>query len=322
VPTLEHLIVQNGQQQSGAAIQRFTRSRDLPGYLQTFLIASKVNGLSPVTLKGYEYMIGKFVSFCLGMGLSDPVKVTADDVRLFMLKLQETNNSQSVHDYYRPLKRYFNWLVEEDVLKISPMLKIRPPKVEKKVIVPFKPEHLRTLLKLCDPATFCGLRNRAMIMIFLDTGIRKKELWSMKVEDIDFDRGVIKVHGKGAKERVVGIVQNTQKALLQYLLSRKDTHPCVWVTEERNPLTYEGLSMIFKRLAHFAGFTDVRCSPHTFRHTAATMSLDNGAGEFQVQAMLGHSTLTMTRRYVATLNSEKAAEAHKRFSPVEKLKLE
>ena len=322
MPTLEHLIVQNGQQQSGAAIQRFTRSRDLPGYLQTFLIASKVNGLSPVTLKGYEYMIGKFVSFCLGMGLSDPGEVMADDVRLFMLKLQETNNSQSVHDYYRPLKRYVNWLVEEDVLKISPMLKIRPPKVEKKVIVPFKPEHLRTLLKLCDPATFCGLRNRAMIMIFLDTGIRKKELWSMKVEDIDFDRGVIKVHGKGAKERVVGVVQNTQKALLQYLLSRKDTHLCVWVTEERKPLTYEGLSMIFKRLAHFAGFTDVRCSPHTFRHTAATMSLDNGAGEFQVQAMLGHSTLTMTRRYVATLNSEKAAEAHKRFSPVEKLKLE
>ena len=201
------------------------------------------------------------------------------------------------------------------------MLKIRPPKVERKMIVPFTAEHLRKLIKLCDLDTFCGLRNRAMIMVFLDTGIRKKEMWLMKVEDVDFDRGVIKVHGKGAKERVVGIVQPTQKVILQYLLSREDTHPCMWVNEEREPLTYHGITMIFKVLARRAGFKDVRCSPHTFRHTAATMSLDNGAGEFQVQAMLGHSTLTMTRRYVATLNSEKAAEAHKRFSPVEHLKL-
>lgn len=176
-----------------------TRSRDLPGYLQAFLIASKVNGLSPVTIKGYEYMIGKFINFCLELGLNNPSEITADDVRLFLLKLQETNKPQSVHDYYRTIKRYFNWLVEEEILKVSPMLKIRPPKVEKKVVVPFSPEHIKMLLRLCDSTTFCGLRNRAMIFVFLDTGIRKKELWTMKVEDIDFDRGIIKVHGKGSK---------------------------------------------------------------------------------------------------------------------------
>ena len=102
MPGQQHLIAQNGQQQSGAAIQRITRSRDLPGYLQAFLIASKVNGLSPVTLKGYEYMIGKFISFSLKLGLTKPADITVDDVRLFMLKLQETNSPQSVHDYYRP----------------------------------------------------------------------------------------------------------------------------------------------------------------------------------------------------------------------------
>jgi integrase/recombinase XerC len=320
-PAQQHLTAQGNQQQSRTAIQRITNSHDLSSYLQAFLIASKVNGLSPVTLKGYEYMIGKFVFFCFDLGLSDPKEVTADDVRLFMLKLQETNSSQSIHDYYRTIKRFFNWLIEEELLKVSPMSKIKSPKVEKKVIVPFTPEHLRSLFKLCDPTTFSGLRNRAMIIILLDTGIRKIELCNMSIDDLDFDRGIIKIHGKGAKERIVAMEQRTQKALLQYLLSRRDTHPCVWVTEEQKPLTYHGLSMIFKVLARRAGFKDVRCSPHTFRHTAATMSLDNGAGEFEVQAMLGHSTLTMTRRYVATLNSEKAAKAHKRFSPVEHLKL-
>jgi integrase/recombinase XerC len=322
IPALTRLTGQNGSPRNGAAIQRITRSRDLPGSLQAFLIASKVNGLSPKTLKGYEYLIGKFVSFCLELGLTNPAEVTVDDVRLFILKLQERNNSQSLHDYYRTIKRFFNWLIEEGVLQINPTAKIHPPRVEQKVIVTFKPEHIRIMLKLCDPTTFCGLRNRAMVFTFIDTGVRLKEMWSMRVDDIDFDRGVIKVHGKGAKERVVGIVQNTQKALLRYLLSRDDTHPCVWVTEERKPLAYEGLAQVFKTLKERAHFNDVRCSPHTFRHTFATMALDNGAGEFEVQALLGHNKLDMTRRYTASLNSAKAVLRHKRFSPVEHLKLE
>jgi len=214
-------------------------------------------------------------------------------------------------------------MVEEEILKVSPMLRIKPPRIEKKVIVPFKPEHLKKLLELCcnGPSVFCRLRNRALVLIFLDTGIRLKEMSQIAIDDVDFDRGMIKIHGKGAKERFVAIEQRTQKALLQYLLTRNDEYPCVWVSEERLPLTRGGIAMVFRVLKQLANFKDVRCSPHTFRHTSATMCLEGGAGEFQVQAMLGHSTLTMTRRYVATLNSEKAAEAHKRFSPVERLKL-
>ena len=131
----------------------------------------------------------------------------------------------------------------------------------------------------------------------------------MQIEDIDFDRGIIRVMGKGARERVVAIQPRTQKALLRYLLVRHDGHRCVWVSEEREPLTEWGIAIMIQKLGKRAGLKNVRCSPHTFRHTAATMSLDNGAGEFEVQAMLGHSTLAMTRRYVATLNSEKAIAA-------------
>ena len=134
-------------------------------------------------------------------------------------------------------------------MNVSPMVKIKLPKIEEKVIVPFTPEHIRVLLRLCKTTTFCGLRNRAMIMVLLDTGIRKKELCCMRVEDLDFDRGIIKVHGKGARERIVGIVTATQKTLLQYLLSRNDNHPCVWVTEERRPLTYDGISVTFRNIA-------------------------------------------------------------------------
>ena len=71
------------------------------------------------------------------------------------------------------------------------MVKIRPPKVEHKVIIPFRPEQLKTLLKFCDPNTFCGLRNRALILTFVDTGMRLEEMWKMSIEDLDLERGII-----------------------------------------------------------------------------------------------------------------------------------
>jgi len=304
-------------------VERIAGARGLKGYLKTFLLTCKVNELSPHTIDDYNYKIGVFISNCISLGVDDPTQVTPDDIRQFILYLQERNNSSaSVHGYYKCVKRFFNWLVEEDVLESSPMAKIRPPKVEQKIILPYQPDHLKTLLHLYDTNTFCGLRNRAMVLVFLDTGVRLKEMWSMKVEDLNLERGVIKVKGKGAKERVVSIGVGAQKLMLRYLLSRDDTYPCVWVTEERRPLSYEGIAMIFKRLAARAQLNNVRCSPHTFRHTFATMCITYGASEFEVQSLLGHSTLTMTRRYVATLKSEQAVIAHKKFSPVDNLKLE
>jgi site-specific recombinase XerD len=102
-------------------------------------------------------MIGKFVSFCLELGITKPADVTVDDVRLFILRLQDRNTSVSIYDYYKRVKRFFNWSVEEDILRVSPMEKIRPPEVEQEIIVPFKPEHIRFMLKLCDSATFSSL---------------------------------------------------------------------------------------------------------------------------------------------------------------------
>jgi integrase/recombinase XerC/integrase/recombinase XerD len=175
------------------------------------------------------------------------------------------------------------------------------------------------MLLLYDENTFIGARNRAIILTLLDTGLRLSELANIQLNDIDFDREIIKVMGKGAKERVVGLGVKTQKALLHYLLMRKDNYPCLWLTEERKPFRAEGIQIMIRRLGKRAGITSVRVSPHTFRHTFGTQLLQNGLGEFAVQSLLGHSTLTMTRRYVATLNSEQAVQGYRKFSPVDNL---
>jgi integrase/recombinase XerC/integrase/recombinase XerD len=297
------------------------RRGDLTAYLQAFLLTGKVDGLSPATLSDYRQKMGAFISFCSSLGVKDPKRLTASDVRMFLAKLRETVSPVSVADYYRCAKRFLNWMVEERVLKSNPMDVIRSPKVPKKIIVPFTTEHIKRLLLLCDDRKFLGARNRAIILMFLDTGLRLSELTNIQIKDVDFDRETIKVMGKGAKERVVRIGRMAQKALLRYLLMRQDALLCLWVSEEHKPLDHRGVQVMIRRLGKRAGIEGARCSPHTFRHTFATRSLLNGAGEFEVQSLLGHEGLAMTRRYTASLRSEAAVVGHRRFSPVDNMRL-
>jgi integrase/recombinase XerC len=297
------------------------RRGDLTAYLQTFLLSCKVDGLSPASLRDYNQKIGLFVSFCIGVGINKPKQLDAAGIRMFLAKLQETNSQISVGDYYRCVKRFLNWMVEERMLTHNPMDVIRPPKIPKKMIAPFTPDHIKRLLLLCDERKFLGARNKAIILVLLDTGLRLSEAVSIQLADVNFDRETIKVMGKGAKERVVRIGRTAQKALLRYLLMREDDHPCLWVTEERRPLRQEGISQMLKVLKHRAKLEGVRCSAHTFRHTFATRALLNGAGEFEVQSLLGHERLDMTRRYAASLRSEAAVVGHRRFSPVDNMGL-
>ena len=298
------------------------QKNSLRQHFQHFLIFCKVEGFAPKTIQNYTKVIQPFMAYCENeLGIDDTSALTAHHIRSYLLTFKDRVKPYTFHDYFRVIKRYFNWLVDEGVLSVSPMANMKTPRVPIVLVQPFPVEDLQSLLALCDKKTFLGIRNRAIILVFLETAIRLKELANIQIKDIDFNRGIIKVMGKGARERVVAIQPRTQKAILHYLINRNDTHPCLWVSEEREPLGLSGIYLMIHRLGKQAGLKNVRCSPHTFRHTGATMCLNNGAGEFEVQAMLGHSTLTMTRRYVASINSEKAAEAHKRFSPVERLKL-
>ena len=141
----------------------------------------------------------------------------------------------------------------------------------------------------------------------------------IQLNDVDFDRETIKIMGKGSKERFVRIGKVTQKALLKYILSRTDDYPCLWVSEESRPLTDEGIKKLIQRITRLAGVKGHHKGAHTFRHTFSLNFLRNGGGEFNLQLILGHSTLEMTRRYVSTLNSEDAFKAHVQAGPVDRL---
>jgi len=242
-------------------------------------------------------------------------------IRLFLLKLRETNSPISVGDYYKAIQRFFNWLKDEQLIVKTPMQNIKPPKKEQRIVKPFSQQDIDNLLLLCSGNHFVNIRNRAIILVFLDTGLRLAELAGIQLNDVDFDRETIKVMGKGAKERVVRAGKTAQKALLKYLLSRHDNHPCLWVTEEGRPLSKTGVQTTIKRLCYRAEIKDAKWGPHSFRHTFGTQALLNGADIREVQSLLGHSTLKTTLTYVATVNSEQAIKTHRQWSPVDNLGL-
>jgi integrase/recombinase XerC len=320
--TRYHLTHQVAQARPDTVLYHLTHQDNLSGQMEAFLLAGRVDKLAPATLAYYRNGITKLVDYLCAIEITDAAKVTASDIRMFLLFLQDRGNGpQSLHDYYRAIRRFFNWLIAEDLLVVSPMAKLKPPKVPVHTIRPFTKEEIMRLLVMCDIGRFVDFRNKAMVLIFLDTGLRLRELAEIMLQHIDLKHETIKVMGKGAKERVVRISTPTQKALLDYLRMRKDDYSCLWVNEYYQPLTRDGIAQAITGLGKRAGLTEVRCSPHTFRHTFATMALRCGAGELEVQSLLGHATLTMTRQYTATLKSEYAVEGHKRWSPVDNLKL-
>lgn len=279
---------------------------------KNYLIACKVEGKSPKTLETYSMVVRSLLEFS--------EELSANHIRMFLLSLQERKlKASTVRIYYRSLKTFCTWLINEGIISEHPMQNIKPPIVPELIIKPFSQEDIQNLLLLCSGNSFLDLRNRAIILLFLDTGLRLAELTNIQLQDINFSSETIRVMGKGSRERVVRMGTKTQKAILRYLLMRTDSHDCLWVTEERRPMKRDGIQTTIERLCKRAEITDARPGVHTFRHTFGTRSLINGAGIREVQSLLGHSTLKTTLRYVATVNSEEAVKRHKQFSPVDRL---
>jgi site-specific recombinase XerD len=155
--------------------------------------------------------------------------------------------------------------------------------------------------------------------MLLDTGLRVSELAGIKLDEIDSERGWLKVKGKGAKERVVRISTTTQKVLWRYLVFR-EKNKCqeLWITEEGNPMKVGGIQIMIKRLKERAGVKSMgNC--HKFRHTFALNFLRKDRNPFNLQYLLGHSDLRMVKHYVSTLGMEDALKAHENASPADML---
>lgn len=230
--------------------------------------------------------------------------------------------------YYRALRRLLNWAVEEGYLESSPLATIHFKPPPEPPIEGYTIDELKKLLAVCDldiktGARFTGIRNKAMLLLFIDSGLRRAEMANLRLSDLDLDSRRVRVVGKGNKVGIAPFSSKTAKALWTWLIQRRLRAKTdqLWVTEEGQGFSIEGLVSWFTRLKRRAGVN----SPggmHRLRHTAALQYLRGAKDSFLLQLFLRHESLEISRRYTRGLKAEEAIVAHRNgASPVEGLGL-
>ncbi|MNV38137.1 Tyrosine recombinase XerD [compost metagenome] len=295
---------------------------DFKSAMDLFLRDGKIRNISPHTLGFYRQELNKFERMLDKQGVpTDPNKITEktikENVILYMMdsELKET----TINCVLRAVRTLFNFLVREGYLLQSPMRKMTLVKQKKTVVPTFSTDQLHRVLAQPDQKTFVGVRDHALMMLLAETGVRVRELTEIKTTDINWKDGVIKIDGKGYKQRLVPFQAVMKRELTKYVNIRGQLdHDTLFVTIDDTPLTVRQVQEQIAFYGRRAGITGVRCSPHTFRHTFAKMSVQNGADVFALQAVLGHASLDMVRTYV-NLFSNEVRDKHRKFSPLEKM---
>lgn len=274
-------------------------------FLQRFLEAKKIEGCSERTIQYYRTTVNKLLS-----KVTQPIrKVTTEDMREYLVDYQKVNNcgKTTIDNVRRNISSFFSWLEEEDYILKSPMRrihKIRSKKAVKKVITDEEIERLR------DGCT-C-LRDVAMIDLLYSTGIRVGELVRLNVSDINFNERECVVFGKGDKERRVYFDAKAKIHLQDYLKSRNDDNPALFVTLDRpfDRLKISGVEIRLRELGRSLNLEKIH--PHKFRRTMATRAIDKGMPIEQVQKILGHSQIDTTMQY-AIVNQNNVKAAHRKY---------
>jgi site-specific recombinase XerD len=231
--------------------------------------------------------------------------------------------------YYKALRRLFNWGVEEGLVQENPTKDIHFKAPHPTPIQPYNKDELKKFLAVCEldiktGLNFTGLRNKGMILLFLDSGLRLSEMALLRISDLDLEQKLVRVIGKGNKVGICPFSAKTAKAIWLYLLQRKKRakNDALWITEEGSRFTIEGLGSWFTRLKQRAGINGPG-RVHRLRHTSALQYLRVARDSFLLQLFLRHESLEMSRRYTRGLKAEEAITAHRNgASPVESLGLD
>lgn len=250
--------------------------------------------------------------------------VTDKHIRSLILEWQRQGlKPRTIASHLKHTRILFDWLYKRNYMddKITADIVYRVDTVE--TIQPFTDAQLRTLFKACDLNTFTGTLDYTIMATLLDTGVRIGELLSADITDFNLTEGSLLIRKpKGQKQRYVPLSEGLVVSLKRWLHVRGTgaMTSAMFISLEESRISKESVQRHMRKLRDDAGVTGVRCSPHTFRHTFAKKALQNKANMFELQQILGHSTLEMTRRYVLLFDDDVSLN-HKKFSPLNNLKL-
>lgn len=274
-------------------------------YLQLFLDAKRIEGCSARTIHYYKTTIEKLL-----FQIKTPVrKMTTEEIRRYLVEYQKINNCSkvTVDNVRRNISSFFSWLEEEDYVLKSPMKRIHKIKTKQQVKETISDEAIEQLRDKC-----CCSRDLAIIDFLYSTGIRVGELVNLNISDIDFEARECIVFGKGDKERKVYFDAKAKIHLQQYLSSRTDHNPALFVTldEPHTRLKISGVEIRIRKLGKKLNMEKIH--PHKFRRTMATRAIDKGMPIEQVQKLLGHQQIDTTMHY-AMVNQNNVKMSHTKY---------
>lgn len=262
-------------------------------------------GLSKNTIENYSFDIERLCLFLEKNGIAiSPINIDDETIQQFIYDVSKQVNPRSQARIISGLKSFFSYLIFEDFRDNNPLELIETPKTGRKLPDTLSVDEIDNLISAIDLTTNEGERNRAMIETLYSCGLRVSELTALKISDLFFEEGFIKITGKGNKQRFVPIGNLTQKyiqiykdAMRIHLNIKKGFEDTLFLNRRGNQLTRAMIFTIIKDLATKIELNK-NISPHTLRHSFATHLLENGADLRSIQLMLGHESITTTEIYV------------------------
>lgn len=293
-----------------------------PSYIKEFQNYLRLErGLSANTIQNYTFDIEKLVAFLVANEMTEtPINIGEETVQQFIYTISSQVNARSQSRIISGLKSFFNFLIFEDYRTTTPLELIEVPKTGRKLPDTLSTDDIDALINAIDLSKPEGERNRAMLETLYSCGLRVSELVNLKISDLFFNEGFIKVTGKGNKQRFVPISDVTvkyidiyRKQIRNHLKIHKEFEDTLFLNRRGKQLTRAMIFTIIKDLARDIELNKV-ISPHTLRHSFATHLLENGADLRAIQLMLGHESITTTEVYMH-LDRKHLASVLNKFHP-------
>lgn len=274
--------------------------------------------LSNNSVESYMRDIGAFAQYVLDNEDLPPRKVDQPMIEQYMTTVFDKGVAKSTQArILSSLRSFFGYLQLNDIIEASPLEFIEAPHPARKLPEVLSIEEIDRIISVIDPSTTKGLRDRAIIELLYSCGLRVSEATELRLCDLFFGEGYIRVVGKGEKQRLVPISPLARERIHLYLEQREsngNSEESLFLNNRGRSLTRVMLFTLLKRAAEAAGITK-SVSPHTLRHSFATHLLEGGASIRQVQEMLGHESIVTTEIYTH-LNSEKLHETVEKYLPL------
>lgn len=293
-----------------------TPSVDLAALLASWELALRAERKSPATIKSYGDGVRRFLDWCTSEQL--PAVLSRSSLSGFTAALLEAGaEPATARSRHLAVRRYAAWLAEEGELSADPLLGVRAPKLDEKVVDPLSDDELRLLIKACQGPELRDRRDEALVRLMVETGARAGETAALNLDDVDLPAGTVVVRrGKGGKGRVVPIGPQTARAVDRYIRLRR-THrlagtPMLWLGDRGKGFSYDALHKTLTERAAKAGLVGFR--PHRLRHTAAHRWLAAGGSEGGLMAVAGWTRPDMLLRYTKAQASARAAEEARRLN--------